>query len=304
MVAGHFPGMGSSYDKHRDRVESARRKDGKFGSYEADESGATLPIATIGVTSYRGEDRGVRGAAVDDPYYDSEEYQDLREHIELFADEHGVEVLSEETVPGIWKADTEPSSALTVRGSREAIRGFAGDIAERYNQDSVMTAVFDDAGQETLQRFSLENAGPLEEVFSDMEDAGRPAGRINGEYLEIATLPVEDREIGLPADIYGEPEIANAHVELVGKSGRVERAPFPGYGDDEAGAGGSYGSRPDLMEQGVNRSHGTDLALSEDEPGVITVTAGSQGDTSAAIKEVEHEAAKYGKRVVRPDQPV
>lgn len=34
--------MSSSYEKHKSQVEAARKDDGKFGSYEADESGASL----------------------------------------------------------------------------------------------------------------------------------------------------------------------------------------------------------------------------------------------------------------------
>lgn len=41
--------MSTSYDKHKSRVEAAREGDGRFGSYEADESGATLAVPTRAV---------------------------------------------------------------------------------------------------------------------------------------------------------------------------------------------------------------------------------------------------------------
>lgn len=37
--------MSNSYDKHKNQVEQARKRDGKFGSYEAGESGTTLAPA-------------------------------------------------------------------------------------------------------------------------------------------------------------------------------------------------------------------------------------------------------------------
>lgn len=180
--------------------------------------------ATIGATPYRPESEHLVAMSSRPSYYDSEEWAEFDDTLRAAAERRGVELIEADHAAGLWEGETEPSGAYVVAaGDRDAIRGWAGELAGRYNQDSVMVGFYDPDGPDTLYGFGGSDADPVEidDAISVLRTAGISGGRVRGRHLEVASTadsPVGPAALQLLAARFGGATQDRAVVEFVEKT--------------------------------------------------------------------------------------
>lgn len=307
---GHWRGMSQLSAAQAAQLEN-RDDVGRFKTKthaDVDDTAGVLGLdedriqASLGATPYRGELRGADGASTEDEFYGSEEYADFRDHIDALAQRHCVDVISaQHGVPGVFDANSEPSSAIQVSGRAEDVRAMAADLAGRYNQDSVMTVAPDDNGPDSFQQFDLGDADH-EEVLAVVQKSGIPGARIRDGKLEVAELGAGESGAynAVLGQQFGPPQEFRAHVDFVEMNPQAQRADFPGHrpapdgSDLPAGAGSSFGSDPSAVVSGVNRMRGSDFIFVDADEDEIVI-AGDRNDPAAEA--IVAEAAKYDRTV-------
>jgi hypothetical protein len=175
--------------------------------------------ASIGATPYR-EESGSLGTMSGRPsYYDHDEWIEYQDYLTTAAERHGLTVVDTEHAAGLWEGESEPAGAHRVVGPISNVREWAGDVAGRYNQDSVMVVWNNDTGQQTQYTFSAPDSD-TDAALSDLQAAGIQGGRLVGNRLEIIgdddSIPTESLEI-LSAK-YGDPEATQVSAEFIEKN--------------------------------------------------------------------------------------
>lgn len=148
--------------------------------------------AFIGATPFRPESASLLSMSSRDSYYESDEWQEWSDRIQVAAERCGIELVegtpAQNHSQGLWMGESEPSGAYTAVGNRDDIERWAADVAGYYNQDAVMVLHADPDGPDTLYSFDVAAApGQVEEVHDAMRAAGVPGGRIVDRKLEIVS---------------------------------------------------------------------------------------------------------------------
>ena len=171
----------------------------------------------IGATPFRPESGDLMRMSSRPNYYDTDEWVEYDETLRASAERHGLQVTQTRHVDGLWEGTSEPAGAYLVRAdSFDQIVGWAGELAGRYNQDSVMAGIFDPNGPDRVYSFpvELEQQERVQQVLDTLREAGVPGGRLYDGRLEIA----EQAIYALP------PNAINAIAARLGSSPRVARA--------------------------------------------------------------------------------
>lgn len=121
-------------------------------------------------------------------YYDSDEWTEYDDTVRLSAERHGLDVLSTARADGLWEGETEPAGAYTVSGDRDDIEAWAGELAGRYNQDSVMVSVIDPSGDGSLATYGTGGVDS-DRALAALQAAGIPGGRVVDGRLQIVSTP-------------------------------------------------------------------------------------------------------------------
>ena len=174
---------------------------------------------SIGATPYR-EESGSLGTMSGRPsYYDHDEWIEYQDYLTTAAERHGLAVVDTEHAAGLWEGESEPAGAHRVSGPIDNVRAWAGDVAGRYNQDSVMVVWNNPSGHQTQYTFAAPET-ETDDVLSDLQTAGIQGGRLVGNRLEIIgddeSIPTESLEI-LSAK-YGNPEATQVSAEFIEKN--------------------------------------------------------------------------------------
>ncbi|WP_235201569.1 hypothetical protein [Microbacterium sp. CH12i] len=154
-------------------------------------------------------------------YYDTDEWIEFDETLHATAERHGVAIIDANAAQGVWMSDIEPASAYVVRAdSFDDIKAWAGELAGRYNQDSIMAGFYNAAGPDTVYSFDAGDRD-TDSIVTAMRTAGVAGGRTYNGRLEIAETadsPLTPDTKRALAIILGNPTTARAHVEFVEKT--------------------------------------------------------------------------------------
>lgn len=163
-------------------------------------------------------------------FYDTDEWIEFDETLRAAAERRGVEVVRADEAKGVWMGETEPAGAYVVRAdSFDAIKKWAGEVAGRYDQDSVMAGYYDPAGPDSVYSFDTGDRNTAS-ILDAMKQAGINAGRTYDGKLEVAEqadAPLTPDTKRALAIILGEPTTSQGHVEFVEKtSAYLEHTPI------------------------------------------------------------------------------
>lgn len=176
--------------------------------------------AYIGATPFRPESAELLALDSRPSYYASEEWREYDDTIRNVGRLHQIEMLDDTPADGLWEGETEPAGAYTVRGDEECIRAWAGELAGRYNQDSVMVAFVDEAGPDRMYTFGSSTAIDAEDALDTLRMAGIPGGRVVNGTLQILQTSGQPDQLALYAiqRRYGQPEWTPVRAEFVEKN--------------------------------------------------------------------------------------
>lgn len=178
--------------------------------------------AFIGATPFRPVSGELMRMSSRPSYYDSEEWTEYDDSLRASAERHGIEIVDAQHAAGLWEGESEPAGAYLVRADDfDQVTAWAGEIAGRYDQDSIMAGYFDEDGRDRVYTFTAGTDSPdsVQQTLDILRDAGAPAGRLYDGKLEIA----EPAEYPLPAAavnviaarLGADPTFARAHVEFI-----------------------------------------------------------------------------------------
>lgn len=156
-------------------------------------------------------------------YNDTDEWIEYDETLRASAERHGIEISEADRADGLWEGESEPAGAPTssTAQSFEQITAWAGEIAGRYSQDSVMAGYFDQDGPHRVYSFpvSLDEQDRVQHTLDILRDAGASGGRLYDGKLEIAepaASPLPPAAVNAIASRLGvDPSFAQAHVTFV-----------------------------------------------------------------------------------------
>lgn len=176
--------------------------------------------AFIGATPFRPESAELLKLNSRPAYYDSEEWREYDDTIQLAAERHNIALIDNRPADGLWEGDAEPAGAYIVQGQEDDITAWAGEVAGRYNQDSVMVAFVDDNGPDTLYTFKQQSGINTAEALEDLKLAGIDGGRVVNGDLQIlqddngpSTKALQRLQLR-----YGEPEFTPVRAIFVEKT--------------------------------------------------------------------------------------
>lgn len=196
--------------------EAARQR--RYRATRRDAEARDQVESFIGATPFRPESGQLMPMSSRPGYYDTDEWIEFDDTIRAAAERRGVEIVDATNADGLWMGDTEPAGAFLVRADDfDAIRGWAAEIAGRYEQDSVMAGAFTDDGPDSVYSFDV-GAAAADQLLEHMREAGVAGGRVYDGRLEVASLgsdPVSPAAMRLLAARFGEAHIARAHVEFI-----------------------------------------------------------------------------------------
>lgn len=177
--------------------------------------------AFIGATPFRPESVALMRMSSRPSYFDSDEWVEFDEAIHMTAERRGIEILEAERAQGLWDGETEPAGAYTVTAeSFDDVKAWAGEVAGRYDQDSVMVGVYTSDGPDKVYSFDITGHDP-EEIIAGMRQAGIHAGRTVDGRLEVAARADEplspDTEFALTSR-FADARVSPARIEFVEKS--------------------------------------------------------------------------------------
>lgn len=179
--------------------------------------------AFIGATPFRPESGRLMSMSSRPSYYDTDEWVEYDESIRAAAERHGVELVETGRAAGLWEGDSEPAGAYVVRADdRDVVRAWAGEVAGRYNQDSVMVGFYDADGADTVYGFGSGDVD-ADDALQALRDAGFPAGRVRDGRLEVAStsdLPLGPTALTVLEARLGDATADRANVEFIEKSDR------------------------------------------------------------------------------------
>ena len=153
---------------------------------------------SIGATPFRPVSGELMRMSSRPSYYDSEEWTEYDDSLRASAERHGIEIVDAQHAAGLWEGESEPAGAYLVRADDfDQVTAWAGEIAGRYDQDSIMAGYFDEDGRDRVYTFTAGTDSPdsVQQTLDILRDAGAPAGRLYDGKLEIA----EPAEYPLPA---------------------------------------------------------------------------------------------------------
>lgn len=178
--------------------------------------------AFIGATPFRPESGELMRMSSRPSYYDTDEWIEYDETLRASAERHGIEISEADRADGLWEGESEPAGAYVVHAeSFEQITAWAGEIAGRYNQDSVMAGYFDQDGPDRVYSFpvGLDEQDRVQHTLDILRDAGASGGRLYDGKLEIAepaSYPLPPAAVNAIASRLGvDPSFAQAHVTFV-----------------------------------------------------------------------------------------
>jgi len=188
---------------------------------EREKEAANKIQAFIGATPFRPESVDLMRMSSRPSFYDTDEWIEFDETLRAAAERRGVEVVSTDEAKGVWMGDTEPAGAYVVRAdSFDAIKKWAGEVAGRYDQDSVMAGYYDPTGPDSVYSFDTGDRD-TGEIVDAMRKAGIAGGRTYDGKLEVAEQadhPLTPDTKRALAIILGEPTTARGHVEFIEKT--------------------------------------------------------------------------------------
>ena len=174
----------------------------------------------IGATPFRPESGELMRMSSRPSYYDTDEWIEFDDTLHAAAERRGIDIVESSTADGLWEGETEPAGAYIVRADNfEDIKGWAAEIAGRYDQDSVMAGFYDPNGPDTVHTFAVDQTD-TRGLLDALGEVGVPGGRNYDGKLEIAAstnsplTPDAQRALAIR---FGEPTVARAHVEFVEK---------------------------------------------------------------------------------------
>lgn len=172
--------------------------------------------AFIGATPFRPESGDLMRMSSRPSYYDTDEWIEYDESLRSSAERRGLQVTQTRHVDGLGRAPRNPGAYLVRADSFEQVARWEGELAGRYNQDSVMAGYFDPTGPDRVYSFpvELEQQERVQQVLDTLREAGVPGGRLYDGRLEIA----EQAMYALP------PNAINTIAARLGTSPRVARA--------------------------------------------------------------------------------
>lgn len=99
--------------------------------------------AFIGATPFRPVSGELMRMSSRPSYYDSEEWTEYDDSLRASAERHGIEIVDAQHAAGLWEGESEPAGAYLVRADDfDQVTAWAGEIAGRYDQDSIMAGYF------------------------------------------------------------------------------------------------------------------------------------------------------------------
>lgn len=178
--------------------------------------------AFIGATPFRPISGELTRMSSRPSYWDTDEWIEYEDTLRAAAERHGIEISELQHADGLWEGTSEPAGAYIVHAdSFEQITDWAGELAGRYDQDSIMAGYFDPDGPDRVYSFAAGTGSQqqVQETLDILRAAGAPGGRLYDGKLEIA----EPAEYPLPASAVNaiaarlgtEPTFARAHVAFV-----------------------------------------------------------------------------------------
>lgn len=178
--------------------------------------------AFIGATPFRPESGDLMQMSSRPSYYDTDEWIEYDDSLRASAERHGIEVTETRRADGLWEGESEPAGAYLVQAnSFEQIKDWAGELAGRYNQDTVMAGYFDAEGPDRVYSFPVDadTQNRVQHTLDILRDAGIPGGRLYDGKLEIAEpadYPLPAAAVNAIAARLGvDPRFAQAHVEFI-----------------------------------------------------------------------------------------
>lgn len=177
-------------------------------------------VAYIGATPFRPESAVLLSLDSRPSYYASEEWREYDDTIRNAGRTHQIEMLDDKPADGLWEGEAEPAGAYTVRGDEECIRAWAGELAGRYNQDSVMVAFVDETGPDRMYTFGGDTNIDAEDALDTLRLAGIPGGRVVDDRLQILQTAGQPEQLALYAiqRRYGQPEWTPVRAEFIEKN--------------------------------------------------------------------------------------
>lgn len=155
-------------------------------------------------------------------YYDTDEWIEYDDSLRASAERHGIEVTETRRADGLWEGESEPAGAYLVQAdSFEQITDWAGELAGRYNQDTVMAGYYDPEGPDRVYSFpvDVDTQDRVQHTLDILRDAGAPGGRLYDGKLEIAEpaeFPLPPAAVNAIAARLGvDPRFAQAHVAFI-----------------------------------------------------------------------------------------
>jgi hypothetical protein len=187
---------------------------------QRDQNAAAQVESFIGATPFRPESGELMRMSSRPSYYDTDEWIEFDETLHAAAERRGVDIIQADPAKGLWLGDVEPAGAFIVRAdSFDDVKGWAAEIAGRYNQDSVMAGVYDPDGPDAVYSFTADDQD-TQAVLDALRDVGVPGGRTYDGRLEIASTADDP----MPASVqralairFGEGTAARARVEFIEK---------------------------------------------------------------------------------------
>ena len=177
--------------------------------------------AFIGATPFRPESGELMRMSSRPSYYDTDEWIEFDETLHAAAERRGLAIVDADPAKGLWLGDVEPAGAYIVQADNfDDVKAWAGEIAGRYNQDSVMAGMYDPTGPDVVYSFDVGDRH-TDAVIDAMRKAGVPGGRTYNGALEIAELasdPLTPDTKRALAIILGEPTTARARVDFIEKT--------------------------------------------------------------------------------------
>ena len=178
--------------------------------------------AFIGATPFRPVSGELMRMSSRPSYWDTDEWIEYEDTLRAAAERHGIEISELQHADGLWEGTSEPAGAYIVHAdSFEQVTDWAGELAGRYEQDSIMAGYFDADGPDRVYSFAAGTGSQqqVQETLDILRAAGAPGGRLYDGKLEIA----EPAEYPLPASAVNaiaarlgtEPTFARAHVAFV-----------------------------------------------------------------------------------------
>lgn len=178
--------------------------------------------AFIGATPFRPISGELTRMSSRPSYYETDEWIEYDDTLRAAAERHGIEIVDSQRADGLWDNESEPAGAYVVRADNfEQITSWAGELAGRYDQDSIMAGYYDPDGPDHVFTFATGTGDPenVQHTLDILRDAGAPAGRLYNGRLEIAEpaeFPLPAAAVNLIAARLGtDPTFARAHVAFI-----------------------------------------------------------------------------------------